>query len=190
MQLSFVVLAASVGAALAAPSLDARQNACFVVGNTVLPKEVSDAAASLANKVTCDATKKTISGVPDVDAGGVKFSSINFADSSQTPLAFALDKFATKEPLADNDLATFQNQVNAYTATEAGIRSVNGNFAAIKIPKFFLAMQISRIQTAQGNPPAAAGQQVDHLRDKVLKNAPREAKALLDQVTALAAKTS
>ncbi|KAK1965989.1 hypothetical protein LY78DRAFT_657780 [Colletotrichum sublineola] len=190
MQLSLVVLAASFGAALAAPSVSARQNACFIVGNTVLPKEVSDAAASLANKVTCDASKKTLSGVPDVDAGGVKFSAINFAASSQTPLAFALDKFATKEPLADNDLATFQNQVNAYTATEAGIRSVGGNFAAIKIPKFFLAMQISRIQTAQGNPPKDAGQQVDHLRDKVIKNSPREAKALIDQVTALAAKTS
>ncbi|KAK1991396.1 hypothetical protein LX36DRAFT_663347 [Colletotrichum falcatum] len=191
MQLSFAVLAATVGAALAAPSLEARQNACFVVGNTVLPKEVADAAASLAGKVTCDASVKTLSGVPDVDAGGVKFSSINFAASkTQTPLAFALDKFATKEPLASNDLATFQNQVDAYTATEAGIRSVGGNFAAIKIPKFFLAMQISRIQTAQGNPPTAAGAQVDHLRDKVLKNSPRESKALLDQVTALAAKTS
>ncbi|KAK1988183.1 hypothetical protein LZ30DRAFT_777039 [Colletotrichum cereale] len=190
MQLSFVVLAASVGAALAAPSLDARQNACFIVGNTVLPKEVSDASASLANKVTCDATKKPISGVPDVAAGGVKFSAINFAASDQTPLAFALKQFATKEPLADNDLATFENMASVYTATEAGIRSVGGNFAAMKIPRFFLAMQVSRIQTAQGKPPAAPGQQVDHLRDKVLKNSPRESKALLDQVTALAAKTS
>ncbi|GJC87977.1 hypothetical protein CT0861_07376 [Colletotrichum tofieldiae] len=189
MQLSFVVLAASAGAALAAPSLASRQNACFVVGNTVLPQEVSDSVTSLQNKVTCDASKKTLSGVPDVDAGGVKFSAINFADSNQTPLAFALDKFATTEPLADNDLATFQNQLDAYVATEAGIRSVGGNLG-IKVPKFFLAMQVSRIQTAQGNPPAAAGQQVDHLRDKVIKNAPKEAKALLDQVTALAAKTA
>ena len=56
----------------------------------------------------------------------------------------------------------------------------------VKVPKFFLQMQISRIQTAQGNPPAAAGQQVDHLRDKVTKNAAGESKALLDQVVALA----
>jgi hypothetical protein len=73
-----------------------------------------------------------------------------------------------------------------YTATEVGIRSVAGNVNAIKIPKFFLAMQISRIQTAQGNPPAAPGQQVDHLRDKVTKNAAAEDKALLDQVVQLA----
>ncbi|WQF86463.1 hypothetical protein CDEST_11477 [Colletotrichum destructivum] len=189
MQPSFVILAAGAGAVLAAPNLAPRQNACFVVGNSVLPQEVSDAVTNLEAKVTCDASKKTISGVPDVDAGGVKFSSINFADSSQTPLAFALDKFATKEPLADNDLATFQGELDAYVATEAGIRSVGGNLG-IKVPKFFLAMQVSRIQTAQGNPPAAAGQQVDHLRDKVIKNAGKEDKALLDQVTALAAKTT
>lgn len=51
-------------------------------------------------------------------------------------------------------------------------------------------MQVSRIQTAQGNPPTAAGQQVDHLRDKVIKNAPKESQALLDQVTKLATITS
>ncbi|WYZ35827.1 hypothetical protein EsH8_X_000474 [Colletotrichum jinshuiense] len=189
MQLSFIVLAASAGAALAAPSLAPRQNACFVVGNSVLPQEVSDSVTTVEPKITCDSSKTTISGVPDVTAGGIKFSSINFADSNQSPLAFALDKFATTEPLANNDLATFQNQLDTYLATEAGIRSVGGNLG-IKVPKFFLAMQVSRIQTAQGNPPAAAGQQVDHLRDKVLKNAPKESKALLDQVTALAAKTS
>ncbi|KAF9873390.1 hypothetical protein CkaCkLH20_09203 [Colletotrichum karsti] len=188
MQLSFVVLAAGAGAALAAPQLAPRQNACFIVGNTVLPQEVSDAVTSLQNKVTCDTSKTTLSGVPDVKAGAVTFSSINFADAKgQSPLAFALDKFATKEPLASNDLATFQNQLDAYVATEAGIRSVGGNLG-IKVPKFFLSMQVQRIATAQGNPPTAAGQQVDHLRDKVTKNAGREDKALLDQVTALAAK--
>ncbi|OHE91289.1 hypothetical protein CORC01_13404 [Colletotrichum orchidophilum] len=189
MQLSLFVLAASAGAALGAPQLAPRQNACFIVGKTVLPKEVSDAVTNLQAKVTCDASKKTISNVPDVTAGGVTFSSINFAGSNQSPLAFALDKFATTEPLASNDLAKFQNELNAYVATEAGIRSVGGSLA-IKVPKFFLSMQVSRIQTAQGNPPAAAGQQVNHLRDKVLKNAPKENKALLDQVTALAAKTT
>lgn len=66
-----------------------------------------------------------------------------------------------------------------------GIRSVGGDLA-IKVPKFFLQMQVSRIQTAQGNPPAAAGAQVDHLRDKVTKNAAGESRALLDQVVALA----
>jgi len=62
---------------------------------------------------------------------------------------------------------------------------VGGNLA-IKVPKFFLEFQISRIQTAQGNPPTAAGLQVDHLLGKVVKNAGRESKAVLDQVAALA----
>lgn len=48
-------------------------------------------------------------------------------------------------------------------------------------------MQVSRIQTAQGNPPTSASLQVDHLRDKVTKNAAGEDQALLDQVVALAA---
>jgi hypothetical protein len=47
-------------------------------------------------------------------------------------------------------------------------------------------MQVSRIEAAQGNSPSAPGLQVDHLRDKVLKNAAGENKALLDQVTELA----
>ncbi|TDZ31982.1 hypothetical protein C8035_v001041 [Colletotrichum spinosum] len=190
MQLSIAILAASAGAALAAPQLAPRQAACFVVGKSVLPQEVADAVTSISNKVTCDTSKKTISGVPDVKAGDVTFSSINFAAAKgQTPLAFALEKFATTEPLKDNDIKKFQNELDAYVATEAGIRSVGGNLA-IKVPKFFLSMQVQRIATAQGNPPKAAGQQVDHLRDKVIKNAGQADKKLLDQVTALAAKTT
>lgn len=61
-----------------------------------------------------------------------------------------------------------------------------GGNLAIKVPKFFLEFQVSRIQTGQGNPPTAAGLQVDHLRDKVLKNAAGESQDLLDQVTQLA----
>lgn len=123
--------------------------------------------------------------MPDVSTGGVSFSSINFAASSQTPLQFALSKFATPTPLKNADIATFQKQLDVYLATEAGIRSVGGNLA-IKVPKFFLEFQVSRIQTAQGNPPKSAGSQVDHLLQKVLKNAPSESQQLKDQVTALA----
>lgn len=72
-----------------------------------------------------------------------------------------------------------------YLATEAGLRSLDGSLK-IKVPKFFLQFQVSRIQTAQGNPPTAAGLQVDHLRDKVTKNAAGEDAALLDQVKQLA----
>ncbi|KAK8113068.1 hypothetical protein PG984_013594 [Apiospora sp. TS-2023a] len=169
-----------------------QQKACFVVGTETLPKEVSDVAATLAGSITCNAKVKTLSGVPDVStASGVTFSSVDFSQSkTQTPLAFALDKFATDPTsLAKTNLKQFQDMLDVYTATEAGIRSVGGNVAALKIPKFFLAMQVSRIQTAQGNPPKGAGQQVDHLRDKVTKNAPKESKALVDQVVKLATQT-
>lgn len=171
-----------------APAVNARQSAsqaCFVIGSETLPKEVSDVAAALASSVTCDKSATTIANVPDVTSGSTTFSSIDFSQSSQTALQFALSKFATANPLADTDLQTFQDMLDVYQATEAGIRSVGGSLA-IKVPKFFLEMQVSRIQTAQGNPPTAAGLQVDHLRDKVLKNAPRESKDLLDQVTQLA----
>ncbi|KAK4032149.1 hypothetical protein C8A01DRAFT_51000 [Parachaetomium inaequale] len=180
------VFALGAGLAASAPLVSERQaNACFLIGNDALPKEVSDVAVNIQDRITCDTSKTTISGVPDVSSGDVSFSSVNFAASSQTPLEFALDKFATPEPLRTADLATFQRQLDVYLATEAGIRSVGGNLG-IKVPKFFLQFQVSRIQTAQGNPPAAAGQQVDHLLQKVLKNAPKESQQLKDQVTALA----
>ncbi|KAK9787209.1 hypothetical protein AB5N19_03103 [Seiridium cardinale] len=173
----------------AAAVLEARQSACFVIGSTALPAEVEDSVTSIQSAITCDTSKTTISGVPDVTSGDVSFSSIDFSQSTQTPLEFALSKFATASPLASSDLQTFQDELNTYLATEAGIRSVGGSLA-IKVPKFFLEYQVSRIQTAQGNTPAAAGQQVDHLRDKVIKNAAGEDQSLLDQVTALATQLS
>ncbi|WP_457824577.1 hypothetical protein, partial [Staphylococcus aureus] len=88
-------------------------------------------------------------------------SSINFDGSGQSPLEFALDKFATTEPLADNDLDLFQARLAAYVATEAGLRSSGGNVNRIKIPKFFLEFQVSRIGVAQGQEIPEAGHQVD-----------------------------
>lgn len=173
----------------APPVLAERQSACFVVGSTALPAEVADVVTSIQSEITCDTSTTTISGVPDVTSGSVSFSSIDFSQSSQTPLEFALSKFATASTVADSDLQTFQDELNTYLATEAGIRSVGGSLA-IKVPKFFLEYQVSRIQTAQGNTPTAAGLQVDHLRDKVLKNAAGEDQSLLDQVTALATQLS
>ncbi|KAI6084144.1 hypothetical protein F4821DRAFT_177894 [Hypoxylon rubiginosum] len=206
MRASLSIAAALVGAAAAAPKIPfasttdtipgaplvyTRQStsACFLIGDETLPAETADIAADLASSVTCSSSVTTIANVPDVISGSTAFSSIDFSQSSQTPLTFALSKFATASPLADTDLATFQDMLDVYQATEAGIRSVGGSLA-IKVPKFFLEMQVSRIQTAQGNPPTAAGLQVDHLRDKVLKNAPKESQTLLDQVTALATQLS
>lgn len=166
-------------------NLAERQSPCFLIGNEVLPKEVQDVVASIQSRITCNPSIKTLSNVPDVISGGIAFSDVNFASSPQTPLQFALDRFATKTPLASNDLATFQRQLDVYLATEAGIRSVAGGLG-LKPVKFFLQFQVSRIQTAQGNPPTAAGLQVDHLLEKVLKNAPRESKTVQDTVRALA----
>lgn len=168
------------------PLLSSRQNPCFVVGGTALPESTGGAAQALANVVTCSPGTTTLSGVPDVTVGGTSFSSINFANSGQTPLQFALDKFAGATPLANTDLQLFKDSLDVYTATEVGIRSVGGDLG-IKVPKFFLEFQVSRIETAQGNPPTDPGRQVDHLLGKVLNNAAGEDPALLEQVKQLAA---
>lgn len=173
---------------LAPATLDRRQNPCFVVGSTALPAEVTDAANAIAGDVTCG-TATTIGNVPDVTSNGVSFSSINFADSSSTPLQFALDQFATAEPLASTDLDAFQTNLNLYVATEAGIRSEGGNLA-IKVPKFFLSYQVARIKTAQGVAITDPGQTVEHLQEKVTKNAAGESQDLIDQVNALATQLS
>ncbi|KAI0483435.1 hypothetical protein F4859DRAFT_399271 [Xylaria cf. heliscus] len=167
------------------PVLLPRQQACFVIGSETLPAETQGIAEDLASSVTCDTSKTTLSGVPDVTSNGFTFSSIDFSTSGQSPLEFALNTFFAADVLADSNLAAFEAARDVYLATEAGIRSVGGNLA-IKVPKFFLEFQVSRIQTAQGNPPTAAGLQVDHLRDKILTNGAGEDKSLLDQVTALA----
>ncbi|KAJ4313712.1 hypothetical protein N0V84_009273 [Fusarium piperis] len=179
---TLILLASSV---LAAPQFAKRQNACFLIGSQALPEETSSLAASLAGTVTCDTSQTTINGVPDVSSGGVTFSSINFATSGQTPLAFALDRFATTTPLANNDLLKFQNELNVYLATEAGVRSVGGSLA-IKVPKFFIQFQMARIQQAQGVVSNVPGMTVEHQLGKVLKNAAGEDKALLDEVNNLA----
>lgn len=147
-----------------------------------------DAANAIAGDITCGTTT-TIGKVPDVTSNGVSFSDINFATSSDTPLQFALTKFATAEPLASSDLDTFTTNLNLYLATEAGIRSEGGSLA-IKVPKFFLAYQIARIKTAQGTTITDPGQTVEHLLGKVTNNAAGEDKALLDQVTALSTQLS
>ncbi|TVY57298.1 hypothetical protein LSUE1_G007352 [Lachnellula suecica] len=171
-----------------APTLSTRQaKACFVIGSTALPAEVQDTVTTIQSAVTCDTSTTTLSGVPDTVSGNTYFSSINFASSSSsTPLAFALSEFATDTPLASTSLSLFQDQLNVYQATEAGIRSVDGNLA-IKAPKFFLSFQMARINTAQGTAITDPGQTVEHLLGKVVKNAgSAESQATKDAVAALA----
>ena len=129
-----------------APTIVPRANPCFIIGSTVLPAEVQDSVTAIQDIITCNTAITTISGVPDVISGGISFSSIDFATSKLTPLNFALTTFATATPLASSNLTLFQNQLNTYLATEAGIRSVAGSLA-IKDPKFFLSFQIARILT-------------------------------------------
>ncbi|KAK0383255.1 hypothetical protein NLU13_9168 [Sarocladium strictum] len=186
MQPTLLLLFASAGFAATIPITRQAAAPCFIIGKQVLPASTLKAADALASVATCSADRTTLSGVPDVTVGGATFSDIDFSKSGQSPLQFALDRFAGAQPLASSDLQLFKDELDVYTATESGIRSVGGNLA-IKVPKFFLEFQVSRIETAQGNPPAGAGQQVDHLLDKVLKNAAGESPALLDQVRQLAA---
>ncbi|KAI4703238.1 hypothetical protein J4E81_002115 [Alternaria sp. BMP 2799] len=189
----FTALTLLSGLVVAAPTaniIPRQGNACFIVGNEALPGETATVVQQIQDKVTCDANAKTIENVPDVTSGGQTFSKINFAASGQKPMEFATSTFFTAVPLADSNLEAFQDALNVYLATEAGLRSSGGNFGIIKAPKFFLEMQISRIQTARGQPPTDPAQQVDHLRDKVIENNIREDQAVMDQVTQLATQLS
>lgn len=170
--------------------IEARQNnACFVTGNAQLPAEVANVAKQLAPKVKCNAGVKTLGGVPDVTSGGQTYSQIDFSKSGKSGLEFALNTFVTADRMADSNLQAFEDALDVYTATEVGLRSSGGNFNTIKAPKFFLAMQIARIKTAQGNAPTDAANQVDHLAEKVTKNAGRVDQSLINQVNALAKQT-
>ena len=209
---AITILTLLSGLAIAAPTanITPRQgNACFIIGNEVLPGETADVVNQIQAAVTCDPNAKTLENVPDVTSGSQTFSKIDFSTSGQTPLQFSTSTFTTAVPLADSNLEAFQDALNVYLATEAGLRSSGGNFGLvipvqtgyethtdmiylrlIKAPKFFLEMQISRINTARGQPPTDAAQQVDHLKDKVTENAVREDQAILDQVAQLATQLS
>ncbi|KAL9107021.1 MAG: hypothetical protein Q9227_008057 [Pyrenula ochraceoflavens] len=189
-KIAIITLATLAAIASASPINSPRQtNPCFVIGSETLPQEVIDSDNAIVSRITCDAATTTIDNVPDVTSGNTTFSSINFANSADTPLTFALNNFATAEPLASNDIANFSAAQDVYLATEAGLRSVGGSLA-IKVPKFFLSFQIARIKTAQGVTIADAGQTVEHLQGKVTKNAAGEDQTLIDQVNALATQLS
>lgn len=151
--------------------LSIRQDPFFIVDSVPLPDEVSAIASSLTSVVTCSSYATTIQGVPDVVSDSIFFSSINFSSYSKSPLAFALSEFATTATagaLADENLGLFQDRLNVYLATEAGIRSIGGSLA-IKTPKFFLELQVARIMTAHGNPPKDTANTVEYKLGKVLK---------------------
>ncbi|CAE7189273.1 hypothetical protein CFE70_006921 [Pyrenophora teres f. teres 0-1] len=185
-------LAAAMPQAMPPSMIFARQAAgaaCFVIGKETLPAETAAVVDQIKSKVTCSTTVKTVENVPDVTSGSQTFSNIDFTKSGKTPLAFALETFNTAEPLDDSNDVAFQDALNVYLATEAGVRSVGGSLA-IKVPKFFIDFQMARIMTARGTPPTDPAKTVEHLKDKVLSNAAGEDKALLDQVSKLATELS
>ncbi|CAA7266263.1 unnamed protein product [Cyclocybe aegerita] len=183
-----IVAALSVAATLAgaAPTLERRQTACFVVGRTALPAEVANGIPVLASQVTCGPrTIANTGGVPDVTSGGISYSSIDFQSSRKSPVGFALDTFKTPTDPATANLATLQNQLNVYLAMEVGVRSTNSNILGrLKGAKFFLQFQIARVRTAQGVRLGVADT-VEHQLGKVLKNAVGATQAEKDAVTAL-----
>jgi hypothetical protein len=102
----------SIALALPTTNILTRQsNACFVIGNTALPAEVERVNTAIQDSITCSTSATTLSNVPDVTSGSVTFSDIDFSKSGQTPLEFALEKFATADPLASTDLQTFQDSM-------------------------------------------------------------------------------
>ncbi|KAK6336817.1 hypothetical protein TWF718_009605 [Orbilia javanica] len=170
---------------LSIPLISRRQSPCFVIGTTPLPAETLKIANALASTVTCDTSVRPLQNLPDTISGGVKFSSINFSNSDLLPLDFALTSFRTPSPPSSASLTLFTNRLNTYLAQEAAVRSVGGNLA-IKAPKFFLAFQVARIKASKGIPITDPGQTVEHLLEKVIKNAGRVSQVTKDEVTRLA----
>ncbi|KAK6507599.1 hypothetical protein TWF481_006026 [Arthrobotrys musiformis] len=165
--------------------LISRQSPCFVTGSTPLPAETLKIANALAATVTCDTSLRPLQNLPDTISGGVRFSSINFENSDLLPLDFALNAFKTPSPPSAASLNLFTNRLNTYLAQEAGVRSIGGNLA-IKAPKFFLAFQVARIKQSRGIAITDPGQTVEHLLEKVIKNAGRVSQVTKDEVTRLA----
>ncbi|KAF9558777.1 hypothetical protein CPC08DRAFT_709362 [Agrocybe pediades] len=182
------VLNAAVQAAPLNPVFKRRATpaACFLTGKTALPAEVANGIPALAKAVTCK-SGNSVAGVPNVSSGGIDFKTIDFQQSTKSPLGFALATFTTPANPANADLNKLQNQLNDYLAVEAGVRSNGGGsiLNKVKSAKFFLQFQIARVNAAKGV-PVSAGDTVEHQLEKVLKNAVGATASEIAQVNALA----
>ncbi|KAJ3363625.1 hypothetical protein HDU91_002918 [Kappamyces sp. JEL0680] len=112
-------------------------------------------------------------GLQDVSSNGLAFSSISYVGKG-TPISFALSTFDVADPKTA-DLGKLQDQLNAYLGVEFQLRNkaiANGpiKLSELKVPKFFLQMQVARVNQALGIKVDAAGT-VSHQRGKVIKNA-------------------
>ncbi|KAF8754588.1 hypothetical protein RHS01_06064 [Rhizoctonia solani] len=167
------------------PTVHRRQSACFLVGKTALPAEVSSGVSALASQVTCGT--KTIAntgGVPDVTSGGISFSSIDFQSSQKSPVGFALDTFKTPRTLRLPILQHFKTSLTLIWPWKPAFDLPDLTFGTVKGSQFFLQFQIARVRTAQGAKLGVADT-VEHQLGKVLKNAVGATQAEKDAVTAL-----
>jgi hypothetical protein len=168
-----------------APFFSSRQAApCFLVGNLPLPSDLENALERLAKTITCDFSTTTIGHVPDVSTPTSSFSDLDFASSSVTPLRFALENFATAKPLAASHMRIFEQRLDLYMATEAGIRSEGESLDIVVIRKF-LELQIARIKAAQENVFADPTKSPAYLLGEVLRSVQGEDRRLLGEVMAL-----
>ncbi|KAI8462117.1 hypothetical protein BY996DRAFT_9614 [Phakopsora pachyrhizi] len=133
--------------------------ACFLVGNTPLPKIVE-------NEI--DKRKQPFEGIPDVIFEDLRYSEVDFQKGrGVSSVRFALDNF--KVSGTGEDLARFKKLHAVYGAMNAALRSKGGSnqtsLKALKGADFFIEFQL---RILEGDINGRQGAQ--HKLQKVLKN--------------------
>lgn len=157
---------------------------CFLIGNQALPDELEGPISGLADSITCDFSRITIGHVPDVSTSTRSFSEIDFRMSPTTPLRFALENFATRLPLSTSKLRVFEQRLDLYRATEAGIRSEGGSSEIVVVRKF-LELQVARIKAAQQIEISDPKQSPEYLLGEVVRSIKGDDLRLLGEIMAL-----
>lgn len=96
-----------------------------------------------------------------------------------------MGQFATREPLASNALSSFQDQLDVYLATEAGLASL-GKEMESDVPILFLHFQMARIRRAQRGKEVSGGMSVDQTLSAIVAHAVGEDQELIDELRDLA----
>ncbi|KAH7132249.1 hypothetical protein B0J11DRAFT_220883 [Dendryphion nanum] len=143
--------------------------ACFLVGDVSLPAELDASVKRLVeeNVISCDFSRHTIGNVPDLSTSTQSFSEMNFADSASTPLRFAMARFATTVPIGSSSLRIFEQSLDVYLATEAGVRSEEGDARDVLVVRKYLEFQVARIKSARGIHIADPTQTSEYLLDSL-----------------------
>ncbi|KAJ3106798.1 hypothetical protein HDU97_005505 [Phlyctochytrium planicorne] len=137
-----------------------------------------------------NAVKLPVTGFADFISGKVKFSSIDVLASKENQLAFALENFpipddpsetspAQEQKITDSLLVYLANEGQVRASTDPKIKLTLGT---IKGVKFFLQFQKARIDLA-----LHGGSQfdVDHQRQKTIKNAGRAKQSDIAQLSTM-----